>query len=182
MGGRGRAGKTQTGEGIYHTAKCHPITVETREWWGRGANFMMGWGCPECGGQAGLQSGNLQWSVILQSKILPIPMAQRTTGEADWTWRTWEGRAVIAVLRMMWIWKAERAQFHHCEPRCAYSSLEFAVCFPTCDLVWPSPPCGFIWASSTHLHHRGGATFRASPQEGERAGDSCQECHPQMFL
>lgn len=39
----------------------------------------MGFGATECGEQAGLQSGNGQWSFILQGEILQITIAQRKT-------------------------------------------------------------------------------------------------------
>lgn len=39
----------------------------------------MGFGSTECGERAGLQSGNGQWSFILQGEILQITIAQRKT-------------------------------------------------------------------------------------------------------
>lgn len=96
--------KMPRGKGVYNIAKRHPITMETRKWGGRGTNFMVGLGCTECGCLAGLWNGDVQQSVILQSKILHVTMAQRRTGQEDcpvnWTWRTREGRVEITVLRM----------------------------------------------------------------------------------
>lgn len=42
----------------------------------------MGSGHTECGGLAGLHSGNAQWSVISPGEILHITVARRKTGQA----------------------------------------------------------------------------------------------------
>lgn len=147
----------------------------------RETNFMVGLGCTEWGVLAGPWNGDIQKSVILQSNILQVTMAQRRTGQEDclvnWTWRTQEGRVEITEPRMdVSLEGSSMATSSSWSPVCAWL---FRVC-NLLSYMWPSPPHEVIWASITCPHYRGETTLHAS-RPGERVHEGCQECRPQIL-
>lgn len=93
----------------------------------------------------------------------------------DWTWRTWWRGVAMTVLRMMWIWKAAPYGWY-----CIITLPCVCIALQSLQFAFMRVTSRTFWASITQPYHRGGTTLPASPPEGERAGDSCQECGPQM--